>query len=79
MTARERVNDQVINRILLSPEDRRAVSHLPPAPPSQAKPSLEETINRRFTIAKLIILESVGLIVFLWLVIEGVRHELHSV
>jgi hypothetical protein len=48
-----------------------------PATPPTHKPQIEETINRRFTIAKLIILESVGLIGFLWLVIEGVRHELH--
>jgi len=48
-----------------------------PATPPTHKPQIEETINRRFTIAKLIILESIGLIGFLWLVIEGVRHELH--
>lgn len=53
------------------------MSTLPVVPSNQTKPSLEETINRRFTIAKIIIVESIGLIGFLWLVIEGVRHELH--
>lgn len=53
-----------------------------PNPPSVHRPrdphhTTEETINRRFTIAKLIILESIGLIGFLWLVVEGVRRELH--